>query len=145
MLHATLALLALTVLPAAESPKDAAKKDLDRLQGEWTMVSGRQDGKDTAVDPDNPMRCTVKGDKVAFLRDGKVVEEVVIKLDPSKNPPVIDSTLVANSKIAPGIYRLEGDTFTLCYAHPGTDRPTDFSCKAESGHSLSVWKKKVAK
>jgi uncharacterized protein (TIGR03067 family) len=135
------ALTVLTLLTGADGPQGAAQKDLDRLQGEWLMVSGRRDGVDSIVDPDKPLRSIVKGEKVSFQRQGKVVEEVTIKLDPSKTPAAIDSTLAVNKQVAPGIYRLEGDKFTLCYGHPGMDRPSDFSAKSGSGHALSVWKR----
>jgi uncharacterized protein (TIGR03067 family) len=138
MLPLTFAILSLAL--AADGPKAAAGTDLDRLQGQWTMVSGRRDGVDSVIDDDKPLLCIVKGDKVSFQRQGKVVEEVTIKLDPSKSPKVIDSTL-ANRQIAPGIYRLEDDTFTLCYGHPAMSRPSGFDAKAGSGHSLSVWKR----
>jgi uncharacterized protein (TIGR03067 family) len=134
-------LTVLTLVTGADGPQGAAQKDLDRLQGEWIMVAGRRDGVDTIVDPDKPLRCIVKGDKVSFQREGKVVEEVTIKLDPSKTPALIDSTLAGNKQVAPGIYRLEGDRFTLCYTHPGMDRPNDFSAKSGSGHTLSDWKR----
>ena len=125
---------------AVDDKKDKNQKDLDRLQGDWQMVSGRQDGLDTTEEAAKSMRCTVLGDKVSFLRDGKVVEEVTIKLDPSKHPKVLDAT-VAKLQVAPGIYKLDDGTFTLCYARPGTGRPTDFRAKEGSGHSLSVWKR----
>ena len=86
------------------------------------------------------MRCSVHGDKVAFLREGKVVEEVTIKLDPAKAPKTIDATLVTK-QVAPGIYQLEEGTFTLCYTRPGQVRPSDFAAKAGTGHKLSVWKR----
>jgi uncharacterized protein (TIGR03067 family) len=86
------------------------------------------------------LRCVVKGAHVSFLRDDKIVEEVTIKLDASKDPKVVDSTL-AKDRVAAGIYELDGDRFTLCYAKPGKDRPVDFKAKEDSGHSLSVWKR----
>ena len=86
------------------------------------------------------MRCIVQGSHVRFLREGKVVEEVTIKLASSKRPKALDA-LVAKDKVAAGIYTLGDDMFTLCYAQPGRDRPTDFKAKEGSGHSLSVWKR----
>jgi uncharacterized protein (TIGR03067 family) len=133
-------LLALVLLTAPDTPKPALPTELDRLQGEWIMVSGRVDGVDTPDAPRNGMCCTVRGEKVCFLHDGKVVEEVTIKLDPTTMPKAIDATL-ATKQVAPGIYRLQEDTFTLCYTHPGSRRPTDFSARAGTGHKLSVWKR----
>jgi uncharacterized protein (TIGR03067 family) len=140
MMLAFLAATALSLCATADDPKDAGQKDLNRLQGDWAMVSGRQDGIDTIADAVTSLRCTVRGTDVKFLRDGKVVEQVTIKLDPSKKPKVIDATL-AKDKVAPGIYMLDDALFTLCYAHPGKNRPIDFKAKEGSGHSLSVWKK----
>jgi uncharacterized protein (TIGR03067 family) len=137
---ACLTLLALGLVAAAEDAKDNNAKELDRLQGEWQMVSGRQDGVDTPEEAAKTMRCAVKGAHVSFLRDGKIVEEVTIKLDTSKDPKVVDSTL-AKDQVAAGIYKLEDDQFTLCYAKPGKDRPVDFKAKEDTGHSLSVWKR----
>jgi uncharacterized protein (TIGR03067 family) len=85
-------LLTLLLLSPADRSNAAPPKDLDRLQGEWTMVSGRDDGVESVVDSPNGMRCTVRGDKVSFLHDGKVIEEVTIKLEPAKTPKVIDAT-----------------------------------------------------
>ena len=140
MTSQTAPLVTLLLLSSGESPEKTVPKDLDRLQGEWTMVSGRVDGVDTVVDSKHPMRCQVQGTKVSFVHDGKVVEEVTISLDPAKQPKVLDAAL-GNKAIAPGIYRLETETFTLCYTAPGKPRPTDFNAKAGSGHKLSVWKR----
>jgi uncharacterized protein (TIGR03067 family) len=133
-------LLSVMLLSGADRSFAAAPKDLDRLQGEWTMVSGRVDGVDSVVKSPEGMRCAVRGDKVSFLHDGKVVEEVTIKLDPAKTPKAIDATL-ASKQVAPGIYRLDEGAFTLCYTAPGKVRPSDFDAKAGTGHKLSVWKR----
>jgi hypothetical protein len=39
-----------------------------------------------------------------------------------------------------GIYELNGDTLKSCVASPGKERPTEFSAKAGSGHTLRVFK-----
>jgi len=140
MIHACLAVLALGLFVAADDTKDEDKKELDRLSGEWQMVSGRQNGVDTIEEAVKSMRCIVQGSHVSFLREGKVVEEATIKLDSSKHPKALDA-LVEKDKVTAGIYKLEDDIFTLCYAQPGRDRPTDFKAKEGSSHSLSVWKR----
>jgi uncharacterized protein (TIGR03067 family) len=140
MTSKTALLVTLMLLSAGESPEKTVPKDLDHLQGEWTMASGRVDGVDTVVDPKHPMQCKVQGTKVSFEHDGKVVEEVTISLDTTKEPKVLDADL-GNKAIAPGIYRLEAETFTLCYTAPGRPRPSHFNAKTGSGHKLSVWKR----
>jgi uncharacterized protein (TIGR03067 family) len=140
MKPAALLILASTMTMAAGDAKEAGGKELNLLQGEWRMLSGRVDGVDAIVNPDNAIHCFVKDTKVTFKRGDKVVEEVTIVLDPSKEPKVIDSTLVTK-KVAPGIYQLSADRFMLCYGRPGTSRPIDFAAKSGSGHSLSVWER----
>jgi uncharacterized protein (TIGR03067 family) len=92
-------LLSVMLLSSAGRSDAAPPKDLDRLQGDWTMVSGRVNGDDSVVKPDG-MHCAVRGNKVSFLHADKVVEEVTIKLDPAKNPKAIDATL-ASKQVAP--------------------------------------------
>jgi uncharacterized protein (TIGR03067 family) len=104
------------------------------------MVSGRQDGVDTPAEAMRSMRCSVEGMKVNFTRNGDVVEEVTIQLDVSQNPRALDATL-DNGRVAAGIYKLENELFTLCYVHPGKQRPTDFRARAGSGELLSAWKR----
>ena len=133
-------LLSLMLLSGADGLSAAPPKDIDRLQGEWTMVSGRVNGVESVVRSPDGMRCVVRGGDVRFLHDGKVVEQVTIKLDSSKMPKAIDATLESKD-VAPGIYSLESGTFTLCYTGPGQERPRDFEARAGSGHKLSVWKR----
>lgn len=56
-----LVMLFVGFLIAADAPKDdLVKKDLDQLQGTWTLVSGERDGKKL---PENKVKKT----KIAFL------------------------------------------------------------------------------
>ena len=43
--------------------------------------------------------------------------------------------------VKPKIYELDGDTFKLCYAAPGEERPKEFSAKGANGITLAVWKR----
>ena len=66
------------------------------------------------------------------------VEEGTYKLDPDKSPKTIDNLHGSGAhkgKKQYGIYKLEGDTWTVCMTQPGaakTDRPKDFTTKNTS-------------
>jgi uncharacterized protein (TIGR03067 family) len=126
---------------AADEAKDADKKELEQLQGDWQLVSATRDGKAMPEDMVKATRCTVKGDKFTISREGTTVEEGTLKLDASKNPKRMDMKVGSGDAIALGIYELDKDAFNLCYARPGKDRPTEFAAKEGAGHSLSAWKR----
>jgi uncharacterized protein (TIGR03067 family) len=107
---------------------DAAKKDLDRLQGVWQVVSMEIDGKVAPADEFKGLNLTFKGNKASQLINGKN-EEASIKLDPSKKPKAIDMTpLIGPDKgmTIVGIYSIEGDNLRICIAKAGVDRPSEF-------------------
>src|SRR5215813_13219561 len=80
---------AIFVLIASEVHGQDAKKELDQLQGEWTMLSREANGKASA---NTNWKLTIKGDqwKIARPNDDRVGAGATIKLDPSKNPKEID-------------------------------------------------------
>jgi uncharacterized protein (TIGR03067 family) len=126
----------------AGDARDAAKKEMDALQGEWTLVSATRDGKDMPAERVKGYKNTVKGDKFSITSEGKTAEEGTMKLDPSKKRKEVEFILAEGEKTALGIYELSGDTYKLCYAQPGKDRPKEFSAKEGTGYTLSVWQRK---
>ena len=122
-----------------------AKKDLEKLEGTWLLVAGERDGKKFTEEEVKKTKLFIKGDtfripesSVATSQDG------TIKMDPSKKPKEMDATTGSGpdkGKIWQGIYELDGDTYRVCFAPPGKDRPKEFSSKAGSGHLLQVWKR----
>ena len=54
-------ILVVGLLVAADDPKDAAKKELDKLQGSWTTASVVYNGKDYA-DGNGKIKFVFKGD-----------------------------------------------------------------------------------
>jgi uncharacterized protein (TIGR03067 family) len=67
------------------------------------------------------------------------------RLHPGQRPKAIDLTLAAGpdkGKTFLGIYKLEGDTYTICRpVDPGKERPTAFATRPGSGLMLVVWKR----
>ena len=138
------AFAAATVLSGWAEEKEAAKKDLAQLQGEWTMVSGSADGQAMPDEMLKEMKRVCKGDETTTTMNGQVFMKAKITLDPSKKPKTIDYEMTegfTKGKKQLGIYELDGDTFKSCFAGPGAERPTEFSSKPGDRRTLSVWKR----
>jgi uncharacterized protein (TIGR03067 family) len=136
------AALAAGLLVAADAKDDAAKKDMDALQGKWQLVSLERDGKSVDV-PKDAVR-VVKGDKYTINPRPGVTIEGTFKIDPTTKPKQVDATASAGpnkGKTMMGIYEIDGDTLKICYALPGKDRPTEFGSKEGSGWIYAEHKK----
>jgi uncharacterized protein (TIGR03067 family) len=142
MVRKGLGLAVLVVFAAAAAAEDAAKAELDRLQGEWQLASMTRDGKEVPAERIQTITRVIKGDHYRLLQDGKEVFEGVMTLNPTRKPKTIDAKQVGSDRAALGIYELEGDTQKICLAQPGKDRPAEFSSTEGSGRVLTVWKRK---
>src|SRR5258708_4677356 len=139
--------LAVCLLCAAGSrgaDGDAVKKDMAALEGEWSMVSGERDGG--AVPDDllkSAKRVTKAGETTVSFGD-QVFMKAKYTVDPSKTPKAIDYEVSEGpnkGKKVLGIYKVDGDTATFCFAQPDKERPTKFETKEGSGLTLSTWQK----
>jgi uncharacterized protein (TIGR03067 family) len=134
-------LAAVALCLAADSPKEAAKKDQKKLQGDWVLASGERNGEKFPEEVAKSMKRTIAGDKFTVTRNDEAVAKGTFTLDPSKKPKAIDVKVEGTDQSIHGIYELDGDTFKMCYAAPGKERPKEFTTKADSGHTLAVWKR----
>ncbi|MBO0699048.1 MAG: TIGR03067 domain-containing protein, partial [Zavarzinella sp.] len=122
-------LLALTVgaVAAPDKEKKEDKDDLKKMEGEWKVTAWEQGGNSLPAEALEGSTWTVKGDKYTFVM-GTNTEEGTFKLDAGKKPPAIDLDIATgnckgNNQV--GIYKIDGDTITICFNRPGaTGRPT---------------------
>ena len=129
-----------------DSDADANAKDLEKMQGDWAVVSVVRDGVKEEDDNAQSLFRTVKGNQYTVFLFDKAVGNGTFKIDATKKPKTIDS-FPANlaGKALLGIYQIEGDTITTCYAAAGKARPAEFSSKKGSEHTLMVWEREKKK
>src|SRR5262249_20218361 len=124
---------AVLMVAAGRPPADDEKKELEKLQGEWKMVSLEKKGMKSPDDVGKGYTLTVKGDQWTVSIKGKSFGPTTIKLDPSKDPKTIDITWKVGDKetVSRGIYKLEDDTLTICRGKIDGERPKEF--KSDDG------------
>jgi uncharacterized protein (TIGR03067 family) len=136
-------LLALALTVAAPGPKDPPKKDVDPLLGQWVGEKAETGGMPLPV-PVGGMSMEFKPDgKLVMTDGGKPPEEAGYKADPKKDPHEIDVVPpAAGGKVMTmlGIYKVDGDSLTLCLAAAG-ERPTKFESAAGQATILLTFKR----
>jgi uncharacterized protein (TIGR03067 family) len=134
------------LLAAADANEDAVKKERAKCKGAWKVTSIEIDGQKPYTD-DQLEGVTTTIDaagKLTVEAGSSVVVEATTKIDPTKKPKTIDFSYTEGQlkgKDALGIYELTDDSFKYCRAAPDKPRPTEFSSKEGSGHTLVVLKR----
>jgi uncharacterized protein (TIGR03067 family) len=112
------------------------KSDLERLQGTWTVAELEVDGQPAGAAGD--AHIVIEGSR--FTTTGMGAEYGgAFELDSSATPARIDmkfDTGPEKGNINFGIYQLRGDSWKLCLATRGTDRPAAFASAPGSGIAL---------
>lgn len=112
------------------------KCDLDRLQGTWTIAELEVDGQPAGAAGE--ARVVIEGSR--FTATGMGAEYGgTIELDSSATPARIDmkfDTGPEKGNANFGIYQLRADSWKLCLATRGTERPAAFASAPGSGIAL---------
>ena len=134
--------LGLCALPALAG--DAPATELKKLQGDWAAVSMVAEGVQSSDDEAQCLFRTVKGNSYTMYIFNKPLARYHFTIDAAKRPKTIDITRAgAGAKAKPirGIYKLDGNRWTLCLAAPGKERPKEFRSREGSGTTLIVWER----
>ena len=123
---------------------DAAKADVEKMQGEWSMVSGSADGQAMPAEMLAQARRVCKDNETTVTIGPQLILKASFTVDPSKTPKTIDykvSDGPTKGKTHLGIYEFDGETIRFCFAAPDFVRPATFTTAPGDRRTLSVWKK----
>lgn len=147
MFLAVVCAFSLLPLGFVQAQDDAVKKEREKFQGTWQVVSSEEDGRPTPDFIVQSLKIEIKGDQLTL----KGVEELMKKfgkvtlvIDPATTPKILDFKVESGSEknnAYEGIYELKGDVLKICASVVSGNRPDDFSTKAGSNRVLFVLKR----
>jgi uncharacterized protein (TIGR03067 family) len=116
----------------------------EELQGKWLTVAYHSKGVSTPIQPGREVPYTFEGNKQITVNPINPRQEIEYRLDPNSSPKRFDQRFTGGTIgpwIALGIYKLEGDTLTICYGGPKVARPDEFTTHPGDGRSMRVMKR----
>jgi uncharacterized protein (TIGR03067 family) len=126
--------LALSALAVRAQTPEAEQK---QLQGTYTVTTVTVEEKPVEMFQNGKL--IIEGDK-ATIRSANEAHDARFKIvDATAKPKRINFNPEGPS-VAEGIYKLEGDTLTICFAKDGEKRPSEFSSRGK-GLTLIVCKR----
>jgi uncharacterized protein (TIGR03067 family) len=129
---------------AAPRAKDAPKAAPPGLVGEWVIESSTLNGNPLTISDFYTVTYTPDG-KFEMRAGGRVIQAGTYTTDPKKDPAELDSASVPERAPAappwPCIFKIDGESLTMCAMADGRKRPTTFEPAAGSGMIKTVFKR----
>jgi uncharacterized protein (TIGR03067 family) len=130
-------------LGSAPKPKEEPKPPPVTLVGTWAVESSTLNGVPL---PSGDLVVTFNADGTSENRSGGKVSPRKYTHDPKKDPAELDSSEREPLALPwRGIYRIDGDTLTICVSTHADVRPTSFEAGAGSNVIRTVYKRVKAK
>jgi uncharacterized protein (TIGR03067 family) len=122
----------------------ASANDVGNLRGKWTAVRAERDGRPAADIAGHVL--LIEDGKFSIKENGVTIFGGTLWLDEGASPWGIDfrhTGYTSAGKTWRGIYRIDGDTLTICddAANMQRSRPTSFGTEADSGLVMIVFKR----
>ena len=108
------------------------------LVGDWVPLSLVRDGQALDKGMLKLGKRTATVDQVTVKFGPQVMVQARYEVDRSPRPMTMDYFL-ADGKTQLGIWVLEDNRLTTCFAAPGKPRPTEFTSVRGDGRTLTVW------
>ncbi len=132
------------VLAPTATGDDKTDADLKAMVGKWKIEKAELSGKDIS-DAIKEAKFEITAGGKYTLQIGEEKDAGSFTIDPSKKPKEIDVKPTAGplkDKTMKAIYKLDGDTMTVCYQHDADGkRPEKFESKDGTTHLLIVYKR----
>jgi uncharacterized protein (TIGR03067 family) len=134
-MHRLFAVLLVLTTPLPLRGGDDARTELKALQGTWKAVGLEAGGQPLAKEAVGDFTFVVGADGKATGKMARSEYQARVIVDPQKDPKTIDNvheTGQHKGKKQFGIYKLEGDKWTVCMTPPGaaaSARPKSFDTK----------------
>jgi uncharacterized protein (TIGR03067 family) len=113
------------------------------IDGTWKLTGGQQDGRDLTDADLQLSSLLIEGDRHT-VRVGQEVMQGTHTLNPDVSPMTIDASDSEGpfaGQTLLGIFQVEDDVFTVCFAAPGAARPTEFTTQDGQAAILHFWKR----
>jgi uncharacterized protein (TIGR03067 family) len=137
-------LLFVLIIPSALG-QQAAKKELEKIQGTWAIQKLDLPDQGPRMDFEKHGKIIIKGKKAVLMRADQKFAEFTIKVHPDKSPKAADLKIdfipsekgkknKAIGKTVLAIYKRKGDRLIVfCGEIGGKTRPKKFPTKANQG------------
>jgi len=128
---------------------DDVQKELKALEGKWKAVSMEASGVPLPKENLPEFIFTVGAGGKSTAQSSHGTDQATITVDPKSNPRTIDNlheSGATKGKTQYGIYKLEGDKWTVCMTQPGvaaSERPKDFATKG-TGNVVFIFERQKA-
>ena len=133
-----LLLLAVTLMMTTSIVGDD-KEESKALDGTWRPATAELAGKPMPDQIVKSIKLILKDDRYTALV-GEQKDEGTVKRDTGKSPRTMDITSTQGRTML-AIYKLNGDTLTICYDISGKEYPKEFKTKPQSQLYLVEYKR----